>query len=182
MPRSSRGRSGIPRAGRFSESDREWRERAVRWGVLPVSQLRLPLQPAPGPRRRRIGRVTGNPGAALELAEARAVKPATELVLESAGVLGTLDVEREEEELEVEGEEKEEEIEEAAPAAADPTTRYLMEIGKAKLLTAAQEVQIGKRIEAGQTELRRALAAVPLGVQTLLGRAEDMNRDRKSVV
>ena len=174
MPRSSRGRSGIPRGGRFSEADREWRERAVRWGVLPVSQLRLPLQPAPGPRRRRIGRVTGNPGTALELAEARAIKPSTELVLESAGVLGTLDVEREEEELEVEGAEEEEEIEEAAPAAEDPTTRYLTEIGKAKLLTAAQEVQIGKRIEAGQTELRRALAVVPLGVQTLLGRAEDV--------
>ncbi len=176
MPRRSRGRSRILRAGSFSESDREWRERAARWGVLPVSQLRLPLQPAPGLTRRRIDRVTGNPGAALELAEARAIKPATELALESVGVLGALDVESAEEELEVEGAEEGEEegIEEAAPAAEDPTTRYLMEIGKAKLLTAAQEVQIGKRIEAGQTELRQALAAVPLGVQTLLGRAEDV--------
>ena len=174
MPRRSWSRSRIPRAGSFSELDREWKERAVRWGVLPVSQVRLPLRAVPDPSRRRIDRVTGNPGPALELAEARPVKPATERALESVESVGALDVERAEEELAVEEAVEEEGIEEAAPAAADPTTRYLTEIGKAKLLTAAQEVQIGRRIEAGQTELRRALAAVPFGVQTLVGRAEDV--------
>jgi len=66
-------------------------------------------------------------------------------------------------------EEEEEEVEAAAPE--DPTRRYLREIGKAKLLTAAQEAEIGKRIEAGQAELRRGLAAIPLAVQKLTGLA-----------
>jgi RNA polymerase primary sigma factor len=66
-------------------------------------------------------------------------------------------------------EEKEEEEEEEVEAAPreDPTRRYLTEIGKAKLLTAAGEVEIGKRIEAGQTELRCGLAAVPIALQAL---------------
>jgi len=178
VPRRSWGRSPIPRASSFSKSDREWRERAVRWGVLPVSEVRLPLRPVPGLPRHRIDRVPGNPGPALEPTEARTVQPATELALESVGSVGALDVERAEEGLEVEEALEEEGIEEAAPAAEDPTTRYLREIGKAKLLTAAQEVEIGKRIEAGQTELRRVLGAVPLGVHTLVRLAEDV-RTRK---
>ena len=43
----------------------------------------------------------------------------------------------------------------------DPTRRYLGEIGTAKLLTAEEEVAIGRRIEEGQIELRRRLLTVP---------------------
>ncbi len=64
------------------------------------------------------------------------------------------------------------EREEAAPpAAAEPVRLYFTEIGKVRLLTAAQEVEIGRRMEAGQTELRRELAATPLAVRRLLGLA-----------
>jgi RNA polymerase primary sigma factor len=68
------------------------------------------------------------------------------------------------------------EEEREAPVAEDPTRRYLTEIGKAKLLTAAAEVELGKRIEAGQMELRRALAGVPLSVRTLAGLAARVKR------
>jgi RNA polymerase primary sigma factor len=54
-----------------------------------------------------------------------------------------------------------------AAGEADATGRYLKEIGKAKLLTSAQEVEIGQRIEAGQAELRRQLAAVPLALRQM---------------
>src|SRR5881628_2610912 len=37
----------------------------------------------------------------------------------------------------------------------DPVRLYLKEIGKVPLLTAQQEVQIGRRIEVGQIALRR---------------------------
>ena len=47
-------------------------------------------------------------------------------------------------------------------AGDDPMRRYLGEIGKARLLTAEDEVEIGRRIEAGQAALRRRLMAVPL--------------------
>ena len=62
-----------------------------------------------------------------------------------------------------------EEREEAAPpAAAEPVRLYLTEIGKVRLLTAAQEVEIGRRIEAGQTEILRALGASRAAVLALL--------------
>jgi RNA polymerase primary sigma factor len=65
--------------------------------------------------------------------------------------------------------------------AEDPTRRYLNEIGKAKLLTAAAEVEIGRRIEAQQTELRRTLATVPLVVRTLAARVAGMKRGELSL-
>src|SRR2546426_2461873 len=43
----------------------------------------------------------------------------------------------------------------ASPRGEDPVRLYLKEIGKVPLLTAAQEVQIGRRIEVGQIALRR---------------------------
>jgi RNA polymerase primary sigma factor len=79
-------------------------------------------------------------------------------------------------ELPDEAAERRDEAEARGAAAEDPTRRYLNEIGKAKLLTAAGEVEIGRRIEAGQTELRRALAAVPLTARTLAALVARMKR------
>jgi len=50
----------------------------------------------------------------------------------------------------------------------DPVRLYLKEIGKVPLLTAQQEVQIGRRIEVGQIALRRALSGIPFAVHALL--------------
>src|SRR5438876_968868 len=50
----------------------------------------------------------------------------------------------------------------------DPVRLYLKEIGKVPLLTARQEVEIGRRIEVGQIALRRALAGIPAAVRMLL--------------
>jgi RNA polymerase primary sigma factor len=50
----------------------------------------------------------------------------------------------------------------------DPVRLYLKEIGKVSLLTARQEVEIGRRIEVGQIALRRALVAIPLAMRELL--------------
>ena len=50
----------------------------------------------------------------------------------------------------------------ASPRGEDPVRLYLKEIGKVPLLTAAQEVQIGRRIEVGQIALRRTLADLHL--------------------
>ncbi|MBI2153071.1 MAG: sigma-70 family RNA polymerase sigma factor [Candidatus Rokubacteria bacterium] len=66
---------------------------------------------------------------------------------------------------------------EASPAHTEnPVRLYLKEIGKVPLLTAEQEVKIGRRIEAGQTELRRALTGVPRAVQRLLDLADRVRR------
>ena len=67
---------------------------------------------------------------------------------------------------------------EEAPLPREPVRVYLEEIGKVPLLTAAQEVAIGQRIETGQVELRRALAAVPLAVNRLLGLAGQVRTGR----
>ncbi len=56
----------------------------------------------------------------------------------------------------------------SAPDTEDPVRIYLKEIGKVSLLTAAQEVAIGRRIEAGQIQLRRVLAGIPMATARLL--------------
>ena len=54
-----------------------------------------------------------------------------------------------------------------ASRTEDPVRLYLKEIGRVPLLTAKQEVEIGRRIEVGQIALRRALAGIPLAVRVL---------------
>src|SRR5213594_821394 len=49
----------------------------------------------------------------------------------------------------------------------DPVRLYLKEIGKVSLLSARQEVEIGRRIEEGQMRLRRALVGIPMAVRAL---------------
>jgi RNA polymerase sigma factor (sigma-70 family) len=67
-----------------------------------------------------------------------------------------------------------------APAApADPITIYLKEIGGIDRLTARQEVEIGRRIEACRIALRRALAATPGGLDALLELAEALRSGRR---
>jgi RNA polymerase primary sigma factor len=58
----------------------------------------------------------------------------------------------------------------------DPVRLYLKEIGKVPLLTAAQEVQIGRRIEVGQIALRSALAGIPVAVRLLLDVGDKLRR------
>src|SRR5437899_12401952 len=58
----------------------------------------------------------------------------------------------------------------------DPVRLYLKEIGKVPLLTAAQEVQIGRRIEVGQIALRRTLAGIPMAVEAPLEVADKLRR------
>jgi RNA polymerase primary sigma factor len=69
-----------------------------------------------------------------------------------------------------------EEAAEVPPPEADPVRLYLKEIGKARLLTAAEEVEIGRRIESGQAELRRALGAVPMALEELLSLADRVRK------
>ncbi len=54
--------------------------------------------------------------------------------------------------------------------------RYLREIGQVRLLSAAQEVALGQRIEAGRIRLRRALAGIPSVVRTLRDIGERLRR------
>jgi RNA polymerase primary sigma factor len=58
----------------------------------------------------------------------------------------------------------------------DPVRLYLKEIGKVPLLTAQQEVQIGRRIEVGQIALRRTLAGIPMAVRALLDVGDRLRR------
>jgi RNA polymerase primary sigma factor len=59
----------------------------------------------------------------------------------------------------------------------DPVRLYLKEIGKVPLLTAQQEVQIGRRIEVGQIALRRGLAGIPMAVRALLDVGERLRHN-----
>src|SRR2546422_1937501 len=59
----------------------------------------------------------------------------------------------------------------------DPVRLYLKEIGKVPLLTARQEVEIGRRIEVGQVSLRRGLAGIPMAVSALLEVGDRLRHD-----
>jgi RNA polymerase primary sigma factor len=59
----------------------------------------------------------------------------------------------------------------------DPVRLYLKEIGKVPLLTARQEVEIGRRIEVGQIALRRALAGIPMALRSLLEIGDRLRRE-----
>ncbi|MBI1734327.1 MAG: sigma-70 family RNA polymerase sigma factor [Candidatus Rokubacteria bacterium] len=72
-------------------------------------------------------------------------------------------------------EEEEEERIEAAPPE-DPVRRYFDEIGKAKLLTASEEVALGRRIEDGQRALRHAVGGIPAAARTLVALAHRVAR------
>src|SRR5256886_3449235 len=63
------------------------------------------------------------------------------------------------------------------PAKGEDRVRlYLKEIGKVPLLTAQQEVSIGRRIEVGQIALRRGLAGIPMAVRALLDVGDRLRR------
>jgi RNA polymerase primary sigma factor len=62
----------------------------------------------------------------------------------------------------------------------DPVRLYLKEIGKVPLLTARQEVEIGRRIEVGQVALRRGLAGIPMAVSALLEVGDRLRHDAVS--
>src|SRR5262245_15481162 len=64
----------------------------------------------------------------------------------------------------------------SGPADDDPVRRYLREIGRVPLLTARQEVELGRRIEVAETALRRAVASVPEGLAALLEAGSALRR------
>jgi RNA polymerase primary sigma factor len=61
-------------------------------------------------------------------------------------------------------------------ADEDPVRAYLREIGRIRLLTAAEEVAIGRRIEQGQIAILRALAGSPAAVASILLLAAALRR------
>ena len=65
----------------------------------------------------------------------------------------------------------------ALPIETDPVRLYFGEMGKVRLLTAAQEIEIGRRIEAGQAKLQEALGAIPMVVRTLAVIGDRLRRD-----
>ena len=69
-----------------------------------------------------------------------------------------------------------------APLATetDPVRLYFGEMGKVPLLTAAQEVEIGHRIETGRADLQRALGVIPMAVRALAQIGERLREDPRT--
>jgi RNA polymerase primary sigma factor len=139
-------------------------------GLLPVDSVRIPLgNPGLAVRRRPAADVeTGEAPARPRRATAVPVEGEEVEVIEgpSTAVPGSL------EELE----EAEEEEEERPPRAEPAEDLYLREIRKVPLLTAAQEIEIGRRVEAAQTGVKRALASIPIAVDTVLNLADQVRK------
>jgi hypothetical protein len=63
-----------------------------------------------------------------------------------------------------------------SPHDVDPVRSYLNEIGRRRLLTAAEEQAIGRPIEEARADLLVELASVPAALQTLVALAEAVRR------
>ena len=61
--------------------------------------------------------------------------------------------------------------------ANDPVRVYLREMGQVSLLTREGEVEIAKRIEAGQHACQAAVLGTPFGVREILRIAEEVKRE-----
>lgn len=80
-------------------------------------------------------------------------------------------------------EERSEDVEEESldlkpgPIAADDSVQqWLKESGRVPLLTAGQEVEIGRRIEAGQIALKRTIADIPIALTLLLNMNKQLRK------
>jgi len=63
----------------------------------------------------------------------------------------------------------------------DPVRMYLREMGSVPLLTREGEIELAKRIERGQTAVRKALSRSPLVIREILAMPEEIHRDPASV-
>jgi RNA polymerase primary sigma factor len=63
----------------------------------------------------------------------------------------------------------------------DPVRMYLREMGTVPLLTREGEIELAKRIERGQTAVRKSLSRSPLVIREILGLAEMIQRDPSTV-
>ena len=63
----------------------------------------------------------------------------------------------------------------------DPVRTYLREMGTVSLLTREGEIDLAKRIERGQTRVKKALSRAPLVIQEMLKLGEALQQDRVSV-
>ena len=179
-PRAAKELPVLPEGWHGVQQDAdEWRRRAVAWGLLPIESVRIPLgNPGGVAVLRRPGRAEPVAGVAEP---SRRVRP-------PASPRDAEDLEPEEdaepaaivEAVEGPDEAAAEEAEERLPKAEALDELYLREIRKVPLLTAIQEAEIGRRIEAGETELKRTLATLPIAVDTLLSLADQVRRHELS--
>src|ERR1700691_3559030 len=63
----------------------------------------------------------------------------------------------------------------------DPVRMYLREMGTVPLLTREGEIELAKRIERGQTAVRKALSRSALVIREILGLPELLTQDANSV-
>ena len=162
MMKRTRGRSSTSRARAAGGSLVDWREPARNAHVLDWRE-----------RAHQFGLVPVDERGALE----QIVEPPERLLAEEEPEAF--------EEQQLDGAEREalepEEIEEAPEARVpqdelDLVRVYLTHIGKRKLLTARQEQEIGRKMEAARGELLAELAIIPAARQTLLSLADAVGR------
>ncbi len=160
----------------------DWRHRAHEWGLVPANEAKLPLSPNP---------IAGKPGAEIP-----------PLALDQDGVeavTGGGDMEQTREHL-IHDDDPEALVEQSVPKEeeedgfappdlgeeppeeglvgeeVDLVRSYLRQIGRRKLLKAAQEAEIGRHIEVARSGLQAAMATIVVALDTLLNLADRVRK------
>jgi RNA polymerase primary sigma factor len=156
----------------------DWRDRAHEWGLVPADETKLPLSPNPIGARQGTNTshtldhdvVDAMAGGDIERTRERLIEE------DDPEALVEQRVPEEEDEFAARdlGEEPPEEG--LAGGEVDPVRSYLRQIGRRKLLKAAQEAEIGRRIEAARGGLQAAMATIPAALDTLLNLADRVRK------
>jgi RNA polymerase primary sigma factor len=152
----------------------DWRHRAQEWGLLPVTEAKLPLWPNP------VGRSSGDTDPLVvdeETFEGRhaGLEGVRERLLreDDPEAFVRQSVPEGEDDAFVPGNLGEEPPEEGLDRHdVDPVRSYLRQIGRRRLLKPEEEAEIGRRIEMARAELLASLAALPPALGSILNLAE----------
>jgi RNA polymerase primary sigma factor len=157
----------------------DWRQRAQEWGLVPAGQAKRPASANPiAPGRSRAGEAaafdTENVHRLNDMQDIE--KTREHLIREDdpeAFVEQPVDEEEEQSAASIDEEPPEEGL---VGEEVDLVRSYLRQIGRRKLLKAAQEAEIGRRIESARAGLQAALADIPAALESVLNLAERVRK------
>ncbi len=155
----------------------DWRQRAQAWGLVPAGQAKLAASP------NRSDPPHPTTGESLDSETLSGLSGAEDIGKTREHLIHEDDPEAfVEQPVLAEEEDASTQVGDEAPEdglvgeEVDLVRSYLRQIGRRKLLKAAQEAEIGQRIESARARLQAALADIPVALESILNLAERVRK------